>query len=264
MKKQTVTLEGVWSYRTLQVNGAQMPKDSLENATLAIDGDQFRVESPSETYTGIYQIDTSVQPNHIDIDFKDGPAAGMRRGIFELDKDELKICLGLEGHDRPKAFVSKAGSGHALEVLKRGGKRPAAANASTSKASPAAASSTASADDPELPKLQGSWDMLSGDRDGQPLPASFLNGAKRVAKGDETTVYMGGRVFLTARVRIDSGKAPKQIDYLLDKGKTQLGIYKLEGKQLTFCFAKPGSTRPADFASGSGRTVSIWKYSGEA
>jgi uncharacterized protein (TIGR03067 family) len=76
---------------------------------------------------------------------------------------------------------------------------------------------------------------------------------------------MQGRMFLKAKIALDPSKKPKTIDYQMTdgftKGKTQLGIYELEGDTFKACFSKPGDARPADFTSkpGDGRTSSIWK-----
>jgi uncharacterized protein (TIGR03067 family) len=50
------------------------------------------------------------------------------------------------------------------------------------------------------------------------------------------------------------------MDYLLADGKTQHGIWALEGKLLTTCFGAPGQPRPTEFASipGDGRTLAVW------
>jgi uncharacterized protein (TIGR03067 family) len=50
------------------------------------------------------------------------------------------------------------------------------------------------------------------------------------------------------------------MDYFLAGGKTQHGIWVLEGNRLTTCFAAPGQPRPTEFASvpGDGRTLAVW------
>jgi uncharacterized protein (TIGR03067 family) len=117
----------------------------------------------------------------------------------------------------------------------------------------------------EKRQLEGEWSMVSGEIDRQPLPAEYVKGAKRVAKDDETTVMIGGRLFMKARFTIDPSKKPKTIDYVMTggptKGKTQLGIYELDGDTVKFCFAAPGKERPKEFTTeeGSGRTLSVWK-----
>jgi len=128
---------------------------------------------------------------------------------------------------------------------------------------------TCAADDSAVKKdiaqLQGEWTMVSGSADGQAMPDEMRKQMKRVCKGDELTVTMGGQVFIKAKITLDPSKKPKTMDYQMTdgytKGKRQLGIYELDGDTFKACFAKPGTERPADFTSkaGDGRTLSVWK-----
>jgi uncharacterized protein (TIGR03067 family) len=134
----------------------------------------------------------------------------------------------------------------------------------------AVAMSTAWAEDSQaikkdIAQLQGEWSMVSGSADGNAMPDAMRETAKRVCKGDETTVTVGGQLIMKANFAIDPARKPKTIDYqMIDgptKGKKQLGIYALEGDTVKFCFGSPGSERPTDFTStqGDGRTLSVWK-----
>jgi len=117
----------------------------------------------------------------------------------------------------------------------------------------------------DVAQLQGEWSMVSGSADGSAMPDAMRETAKRVCKGDETTVTVGGQLFMKAKFTIDPSRKPKTIDYqMIDgptKGKKQLGIYELQGDTVKFCFGAPGSERPPDFTSkpGDGRTLSVWK-----
>jgi uncharacterized protein (TIGR03067 family) len=119
----------------------------------------------------------------------------------------------------------------------------------------------------EMARLEGEWSMVSGEIDRQPLPEEMVKTAKRVAKDGETTVTIGGQLFMKAKFTVDPTKKPKAIDYEFTggptKGKKQLGIYELDGDTAKFCFASPGQDRPTDFTTkeGSGRTLSVWKRS---
>jgi uncharacterized protein (TIGR03067 family) len=129
-------------------------------------------------------------------------------------------------------------------------------------------SSLSAADDQAVKKdmaqLQGEWTMVSGSADGQPMPDRMLKQMKRICKGDETTTTMAGQTYMKAKITIDPSRKPKAIDYqMLDgftKGKTQLGIYEVDGDTFKSCFGKPGAERPSDFTSkpADGR-LSVWK-----
>ena len=117
----------------------------------------------------------------------------------------------------------------------------------------------------DLAALQGEWSMVSGSADGQQMPDEMRKQMKRVCKGDETTTTMGERVFLKAKIILDPSKKPKSIDYQMTdgatKGKTQFGIYEVNGDTFKACFSAPGDERPNEFTTkpGDRRTSSTWK-----
>jgi len=116
----------------------------------------------------------------------------------------------------------------------------------------------------DLEKLQGEWTMVMGEIEGQAMPEQMRAVMRRVAKDDETTITMAGQLFMKAKFTVDPSKTPKAIDYNMTggptSGKTQLGIYEIDGEQVKFCFGSPGKERPTSFKmeAGDGRTLSVW------
>jgi uncharacterized protein (TIGR03067 family) len=74
----------------------------------------------------------------------------------------------------------------------------------------------------DLAALEGEWTMVSAERDGMKLPDELLKNSKRTAKGNESTVMVGGQLFMKATVTLDPSKKPKTIDYDVTDGPNRL------------------------------------------
>ena len=116
----------------------------------------------------------------------------------------------------------------------------------------------------ELKKIEGDWVMVSGEAKGEKLSADVIKAAKLNIKDDKHDVKVGDDKFIGTH-KLDPSKDPKQIDAMDTdgkfKGKTSLGIYKLDGDQFTVCFAPPDKDRPKEFSSkaGTGEILHVWK-----
>ncbi len=261
------SLEGTWRFISLEVEGNAFPEGAFRSSYFVFDGDAFTMVSPEATYAGRFAIDANVQPNTLDIHFLEGPEAGNDSfGIFEFDDRELRICLGLTGASRPTEFKSGPGTGHALEVLRRGSptEQKQAASCSEESADPADIGEFGEMT-PELEAIQGEWSALSITRDGMVLPMHHFGTGKRTVKGAELAVTFGGQPFMNALVRVDASQSPIAVDYLLTqgphKGRQQFGIMEWDNGLHRVCFAEPGKPRPTELAApaGSGCTLSVWR-----
>lgn len=276
------TLEGTWGFESLQIEGNAVPAGATASSRILIDGDRFRTESPEAVYEGVFTIDVEAGPHAIDIDFIAGPEAGSRnRGIFQVEKDRLELCLDMTGKGRPAAFATTPGSGCAWEVLKRvSGARPDAVNGGKpaapgtegpwSKVAEAGAAASALGDDAfvyrpseAFRKLEGAWAPVKLVRDGQALPAMMLSVGKREGVRNEVKVTFAGQMIVHALMHLDESATPVAVTYRniggAAKGKDQLGIMEWRGQEAWFCMAAPGMPRPADFEPGPSRTLSVWK-----
>jgi uncharacterized protein (TIGR03067 family) len=242
-------LQGTWTYATLELDGKSLPAELFARSRLEVSGVQFMQTDGKTVHRGTFKLDGTRNPKTIDLTFTDGPEKGNTTlGIYEINGDEWKLCLPLGTQPRPTAFATKAGSGYALQTLKR---KPPPSPAEIARA--------------ELARFEGEWIITSGQNDGKPIPDSELNRFRRIVKADQTTVMNGQHVFMRAKFSLDPHRKPKAIDYTLlqgeNKGVKQLGIYEWVEDSVRICFAAPGKDRPTDFRAlaGSGHTVGVWK-----
>jgi uncharacterized protein (TIGR03067 family) len=68
----------------------------------------------------LHRLDAGKDPRQIDITVTlvNGPPVGTIKGIYALDRDELRLCLGGRDQDRPATFPRKPGPGEVL-ILRR-------------------------------------------------------------------------------------------------------------------------------------------------
>ena len=113
-------LEGTWRVVSLEIEGKKIPEETIKDSRLIIKGKEFTMKEKIATYRGNFSTDPSKKPKTIDMKFTEGPEKGNTSlGIYELDGDNLKLCLTITAKDRPAEFAAKPRSGLGHEVLKR-------------------------------------------------------------------------------------------------------------------------------------------------
>jgi uncharacterized protein (TIGR03067 family) len=110
----------------------------------------------------------------------------------------------------------------------------------------------------DLDKLQGTWTVATMEVDGESMSAP--GDARVVIEGSRFATLGMGAVY-EGTVAVDSSAKPARIDMKFDKGpekgKTNLGIYRLKGDSWTLCLATRGTVRPASFASTPGSGIAV-------
>jgi uncharacterized protein (TIGR03067 family) len=88
--------------------------------------------------------------------------------------------------------------------------------------------------------LQGEWEIVSAESNGEPPPRGLLDGAKFAFARDKLILLGKEGTF-----ELDASKSPRQINII--RGKTrQIGIYELNGDSLKLCVG-PADDRPKEF-----------------
>jgi uncharacterized protein (TIGR03067 family) len=202
--------------------------------------------------------------------FTAGQAVGTRnRRIYKLSRDRWTICVATRGDARPKTFATKPDTGLALETLERSPARKSTRGKSRAQpkpvATPVETPSIAATQSGEVTPLEGDWAMVSAVFNGVPMAEDMVKWAKRVTRGNVTSVVAGPQIMLKATFTIDETKKPHTIDYIntegSNRGQSQAGIFALSGATLRICTAAPGKPRPNDFSSKpkDGRSLTTWR-----
>jgi len=114
--------------------------------------------------------------------------------------------------------------------------------------------------DEELEKLQGEWNVVFLEVEGLvPAPHTYA-GAKIVIDGDQFTSIAMGATY-GGKIAVDAGTDPKTFRMTFtdgpEKGKTNFGIYELDGNRWRICLTITGGAAPTEFATSprSGRAL---------
>ena len=117
-EKEQAKLQGTWTVVATTFDGKELSKQEIEGRKILFRGNEFTSVNPEKgKKTLTYSLDPGKEPKQIDLTL---PAKDQKAyGIYSLDADDLKICYGEPGKDRPKRFESPKASRVFLLVLKR-------------------------------------------------------------------------------------------------------------------------------------------------
>lgn len=121
----------------------------------------------------------------------------------------------------------------------------------------------------ELKKLEGTWILESGEKDGTKLTDDVVKKSKIIWKGGDVTIespHQSKEPMKSSIVAIDPAKKPGEMEWKRsvgpDKDKSMLAIYEwIDDDHYRVCFAPGGKDRPKEFKTkeGSGHILHVWK-----
>lgn len=117
--KRNDPLAGVWVVAATR-NGGKEDAQLKDNTATFVDGKVTFKSKDGKEHAATYTLGVNKSPTTIDLVPADGPHKGKTlKAIYVIEKNELKLCIGKEGEDRPSTFRSKAGEERVLLTLKR-------------------------------------------------------------------------------------------------------------------------------------------------
>jgi len=244
----------VWSLALVEVEGVKQPAAAFGTTKVIIskDGSFVVVQGPKVT-RGVFKLDVTKAPKHYDQTVTQGPAKGRKFScIYELGDDTYKLCGSFRGEQRPTVFGSTPGSGLIFQVLKREKQSVKDALVEVGRRD-----------------LAGTWQAVSYSLDGKKASADDMKKVKLVIDSSgKASAFSEGKLFIARTTEIYPTGIPMTMDITYTvgdiKGKTALGIYKIDDDVLTICRSGPDHARPTAFASnaGSGHTLMTYKREG--
>lgn len=119
LKKDKARIEGTW--KITKFMGPQGDKGDIAGATLTFGKDgsvEFRHEEKKKKAT--FKLNPAAKPKEIDLT-PDEDANKLMRGIYQFEKDMLKLCIEADPNNaqRPKEFAAPAGGGSVLIILEK-------------------------------------------------------------------------------------------------------------------------------------------------
>jgi len=118
--KDKEKLQGAWQPIAAIERGEEQSKEKLKNRKITFKGDKITVKHDEEVHDVTFKLDASKKPKEIDVTGKDKEGKEQQmKGIYELKGDTLKVCLAMEGGDRPSKFESPDGSKLIFVTLER-------------------------------------------------------------------------------------------------------------------------------------------------
>jgi uncharacterized protein (TIGR03067 family) len=118
-------MAGSWRVISLDANGNLNDSDDVRKIVVVNEpnGDWTLLVDGNTIAKGTSSIDEATNPKTVDLtitETNDGNNVGRTyEGIYELGEKTRRVCLAMEGGERPTQFFSAAASGHVLVTYEK-------------------------------------------------------------------------------------------------------------------------------------------------
>jgi len=109
-------IQGTWQAVSGEVAGQNLPKQRVEDLTIAFAGQKVTVTTSNGSRESTYRLDATKKPRAIDLTDENGR---MAPGIYEFEGDTLRICVNQGGSERPTSFRTRPDTRLRLYVFQR-------------------------------------------------------------------------------------------------------------------------------------------------
>src|SRR5262245_15136797 len=119
--KELAKFQGGWVLISATDDGKALREKEIKQLRVTIRSNRFQLEQNGRLIAeGIFAINADKKPREMDAIHTLGRSNGKTYlAIYEIDRDQQRVCFADARKPRPTEFSSKPGSGHLLQVWKR-------------------------------------------------------------------------------------------------------------------------------------------------
>jgi uncharacterized protein (TIGR03067 family) len=126
-KKDADSLQGKWVVVGRQLLGKKATKKEIEEVPtyVVVEGNKVKAwyeekGVKGDMVEGTIKVDSATTPKSVDITYTRGLFKGLTLpSIYELDGDNLKVCIAWQSKERPKEFVGDPDGKAVFVIYKR-------------------------------------------------------------------------------------------------------------------------------------------------
>ncbi len=113
-KDDNAKIVGTWKFVDGNRGGEKPPEEFLKSFKVTFT-DKGKVIAAPDNKEGTFQLDSSKKPKTMEVNI-DGKT---HKGVYELDGDNLNVCIAEDGEETPTKFETKPCSKQMLMIFKR-------------------------------------------------------------------------------------------------------------------------------------------------
>ena len=104
-------------------------------------------------------------------------------------------------------------------------------------------------------KIQGKWEMVKGEQNGEPFPDDFVKGFKLNFDGEKYDAKLADGSGEEGKVKLKADDKPASATFTAGSGDVRQAIYKWDGEKLVLCVSDRGGDKPKEFAGKDGNML---------
>jgi uncharacterized protein (TIGR03067 family) len=118
--QELAQFQGTWRPISMEMDGKLLSQEQIGKTRLTIQGEKFTFDTGQDSHEGLYKIDPSHDPKHLDIVITRGDEKGKTYLVaYKFEDGKMVQVMEVSNAKRPKEFSGKKGSGNLLEYWEK-------------------------------------------------------------------------------------------------------------------------------------------------